>query len=177
MTAKPPETLTLERLETPLGEALIVTDEHGLLRAFNWRDYEDALSRWLGKHYPRAVRAEGKGPHGHAFQAYFAGDRDALTGVAWAASGTAFQQEVWAALCEIPAGETWSYARLAARIGRPKAVRAVGRANGANPVALVAPCHRVIGADGSLTGYGGSLPRKQWLLAHEGVPGAGRRAA
>jgi len=76
---------------------------------------------------------------------------------------------VWAALRRIPAGTTTSYGALAAEIGRPAAVRAVGLANGANPVAIVVPCHRVIGADGSLTGYGGGLPRKRWLLAHEGV--------
>ena len=76
---------------------------------------------------------------------------------------------MWAALRRIPAGTTTSYGALAAEIGRPAAVRAVGLANGANPVAIVVPCHRVIGADGSLTGYGGGLPRKRWLLAHEGV--------
>jgi methylated-DNA-[protein]-cysteine S-methyltransferase len=76
---------------------------------------------------------------------------------------------VWAALCEIPAGRSLSYKDLAARIGRPAAVRAVGLANGANPVALVVPCHRVIGASGGLTGYGGGLSRKAWLLRHEGV--------
>jgi methylated-DNA-[protein]-cysteine S-methyltransferase len=76
---------------------------------------------------------------------------------------------VWAALRDIPAGSTLSYADLARRIGEPRAVRAVGAANGANPVAVIVPCHRVIGADGTLTGYGGGLERKQWLLAHEGV--------
>ena len=82
---------------------------------------------------------------------------------------TPFQRAVWAALRRIPAGSTTSYGALSAEIGRPAAVRAVGLANGANPVAIVVPCHRVIGADGSLTGYGGGLPRKRWLLAHEGV--------
>ena len=87
----------------------------------------------------------------------------------WQASGTAFQLKVWETLCTIPAGETLSYAGLAARIGRPSAVRAVGLANGANPISLIVPCHRVIGANGSLTGYGGGLPRKRWLLGHEGA--------
>jgi methylated-DNA-[protein]-cysteine S-methyltransferase len=105
-----------------------------------------------------------------AFVAYFAGDRNALASVAWEGAGTAFQRQVWAALCLIPAGETWSYARLAEHIGRPTAVRAVGLANGSNPVALVVPCHRVIGSNGSLTGYGGGLHRKRWLLRHEGAP-------
>jgi methylated-DNA-[protein]-cysteine S-methyltransferase len=84
-------------------------------------------------------------------------------------NGTAFQKEVWTALRRISAGTTISYSTLAARIGQKAAVRAVGAANGANPVAIVVPCHRVIGADGSLTGYGGGLDRKRWLLAHEGV--------
>ena len=82
--------------------------------------------------------------------------------------GTAFQRDVWLALRRIPVGTTISYVELARRIGRPRAVRAVGAANGANPVAVIVPCHRVIGADGRLTGYGGGLPRKQWLLEHEG---------
>jgi methylated-DNA-[protein]-cysteine S-methyltransferase len=82
-------------------------------------------------------------------------------------NGTPFQQTVWAALREIPCGQTISYATLARRIGRPSAVRAVGLANGANPVGIVIPCHRVIGANGTLTGYGGGLDRKRWLLSHE----------
>jgi methylated-DNA-[protein]-cysteine S-methyltransferase len=97
--------------------------------------------------------------------------------VPWRASGTAFQLKVWETLCSIPAGETLSYAGLAERIGRPSAVRAVGLANGANPVAVVVPCHRVIGSNGSLTGYGGGLPRKRWLLDLEGVTPKGRIAA
>ena len=83
--------------------------------------------------------------------------------------GTAFQRKVWAALQRIPAGETRSYGQLAAEIGEPDAARAVGLANGQNPIAIVIPCHRVIGADGSLTGFGGGLPRKRWLLTHEGA--------
>jgi methylated-DNA-[protein]-cysteine S-methyltransferase len=83
--------------------------------------------------------------------------------------GTEFQQRVWNMLTEIPYGMTWSYGELAKRIDHPKASRAVGLANGRNPVAILVPCHRVIGADGSLTGYGGGLERKRWLLAHEGL--------
>jgi methylated-DNA-[protein]-cysteine S-methyltransferase len=81
--------------------------------------------------------------------------------------GTPFQQRVWESLTEIPYGETWSYGELAKRIGNPNASRAVGLANGSNPIAILVPCHRVIGADGSLTGYGGGLDRKRWLLSHE----------
>ena len=98
---------------------------------------------------------------------YFAGQRHTFE-LPLRLDGTEFQREVWAALAKIPFGSTCSYAELARRIGRPKAVRAVGSANGANPVFIIIPCHRVIGANGSLTGYGGGLPCKRWLLTHEG---------
>ena len=171
MTAAQPETLTLERLATPIGEALVVVDETGALRAFNWRDYEERMVTWIVRRYPGAPMREGAipPPTRWAFEAYFAGDARALDGVGWRAVGTAFQLKVWETLCTIPAGETLSYAALAQRIGRPSAVRAVGLANGANPIGLIVPCHRVIGANGTLTGYGGGLPRKRWLLAHEGA--------
>lgn len=99
---------------------------------------------------------------------YFGGELDAFDAVPVELNGTAFQKQVWQALRRIPSGSTISYAELARRIGNPSAIRAVGTANGANPVAVIVPCHRVIGSDGSLTGYGGGLDRKQWLLAHEG---------
>ena len=101
-----------------------------------------------------------------AVGAYFAGDLAALAAISWRTGGTDFQRSVWTALCAIPVGETVTYKQLAERIGRPGAVRAVGLANGANPVGVVVPCHRVIGSDGSLTGYGGGLERKRWLLTH-----------
>jgi methylated-DNA-[protein]-cysteine S-methyltransferase len=97
---------------------------------------------------------------------YFAGEREAFD-LPLAAEGTEFQRQVWKALTKIPFGETRSYADIAKAIGRPNAVRAVGAANGANPLGVIVPCHRVIGANGSLVGYGGGLPRKKWLLAHE----------
>jgi methylated-DNA-[protein]-cysteine S-methyltransferase len=99
---------------------------------------------------------------------YFAGSRRTFE-LPLRLQGTAFQQRVWRELTEIPYGDTWSYGQLAARIGKPSASRAVGLANGRNPISILVPCHRVIGADGSLTGYGGGLERKQWLLAHEGL--------
>jgi methylated-DNA-[protein]-cysteine S-methyltransferase len=99
-------------------------------------------------------------------EAYFAGTRHEFD-VPLDLEGTAFQRRVWAGLCDIPYGETISYGELARRVGSPKASRAVGLANGRNPVAIIVPCHRVIGADGSLTGYGGGLDRKVWLLEHE----------
>ena len=169
MTARPLEILTLERVPTPIGTALVVTDESDVLRAFNWTDYEPAMTAWIRRRYPQAKLEEGRGPMRGALEAYFAGQTDALAEVAWEGVGTSFQRTVWATLCRIPAGQTWSYAKLAQAIGQPTAVRAVGIANGSNPVALIVPCHRVIGSNGSLTGYGGGLHRKRWLLEHEGV--------
>lgn len=171
MTDKPPERLFLDRLPTPIGEALLITDESGALRAFDWSDREDRLRRLMRRYYGEVPLMAGSAPSAtrRAVQAYFAGRRDALRAVAWRTAGTDFQQRVWRALTAIPAGETISYRELARRIGSPAAVRAVGLANGANPVGVVVPCHRVIGADGSLTGYGGGLDRKRWLLEHEGA--------
>lgn len=98
--------------------------------------------------------------------AYFAGELKVFN-LPLRLTGTAFQRQCWQALCTIPYGETISYGEQAKRIGNPKAVRAVGGANHHNPISIVVPCHRVIGADGSLTGYGGGTARKQWLLEHE----------
>ena len=170
-TPSRPSAIIVEKLATPIGTALLATDELGTLRAFNWEDYEPQMTRWLARRYPDAPPREGAVPAAvrEAFEAYFGGEIRALEAVPWRAAGTEFQHGVWRALCLIPAGETLSYAGLAARIGRPSAVRAVGLANGANPIALVAPCHRVIGTNGALTGYGGGLHRKRWLLEHEGA--------
>ncbi|WP_371744667.1 methylated-DNA--[protein]-cysteine S-methyltransferase [Nordella sp. HKS 07] len=104
-----------------------------------------------------------------SLRAYYAGDIGAVDELATEGGGTPFQERVWAELRRIPVGTTISYGELAVRLGDKKATRAVGLANGRNPISVVVPCHRVIGADGSLTGYGGGVPRKKWLLAHEGV--------
>jgi methylated-DNA-[protein]-cysteine S-methyltransferase len=111
-------------------------------------------------------------PHGlsAAITQYFEGKLDAIDRIPVETGGTSFQQKVWRALRGIPCGSTTSYGQLARQIGHPAAVRAVGTANGANPVAVVLPCHRVIGANGSLTGYGGGIERKRWLLNHEHTP-------
>jgi methylated-DNA-[protein]-cysteine S-methyltransferase len=171
MSHKPLERLAFETLPTAVGDALIVTDEAGVLRAFNWLEYEPALRGSLAAHYGDVPIASGGVPAGvrRAFEAYFAGEVRALEALPWATGGTDFQRTVWAALRTIPAGETVSYAGLAARIGKPTAMRAVGVANGRNPISVMLPCHRVIGAAGDLTGYGGGLPRKRWLLRHEGA--------
>jgi methylated-DNA-[protein]-cysteine S-methyltransferase len=171
VTDRLPDRLLLDRVPTPIGEALLVTDGDGRLRALDWRDYETRLSRLLRRHYGAVALVPGAAPAPirRALDAYFAGDLAALEAIASATGGTAFQRAVWAALRTIPAGRTLSYGALAAQIGAPRAVRAVGLANGANPISVVVPCHRVIGADGTLTGYGGGLERKRWLLAHEGA--------
>lgn len=173
----PPETLalTLSRLASspasPLGEILLVTDADGAVRALDFHDHEARMHRLLARHYPRFRLTDGAAPLvvRAALDAYFAGEVSALDQVEVRTGGTDFQRTVWAALRAIPAGQTFSYARLAQAVGRPSAVRAVGLANGANPVSLITPCHRVIGADGSLTGYAGGLERKTWLLAHEAL--------
>lgn len=171
MAARPPDPLVLDAVATPIGEALLVTDYEGFLRAFDWRDHEARLRRLVRRFYGVDTLVAGAAPSAirHAIEAYFSGRLQALHAIPRRVSGTAFQLRVWRALDDIPAGRTESYGALARRIGHPAAVRAVGLANGANPIGLIVPCHRVIGADGSLTGYGGGLERKRWLLRHEGA--------
>ena len=161
--------LRLERRPSPLGDILLVSDLEGRLRALDFEGYEPRMLRLLGLHYGEVSLSPGEAPRSvqAALDAYFAGDVAAIDGVPAITAGSEFQREVWAALRDIGPGQTLSYGQLAARIGRPAASRAVGAANGANPVALIVPCHRVIGATGSLTGFGGGLDRKQWLLDHE----------
>lgn len=174
---KPPEILYLDSIATPVGEGLLVTDAEGFLRAFDWRTHEDRMHLLLRRQNPPTLLKAGRAPDAvrSAFETYFAGDLGALSKVRWRTGGTPFQRVVWSTLCAIPAGETLSYKGLAMKIGKPSAMRAVGLANGANPVGIVVPCHRVIGSNGGLTGYGGGMERKQWLLTHEGA--AFRRAA
>jgi methylated-DNA-[protein]-cysteine S-methyltransferase len=165
--------LLIDRIATPIGELAIIADDAGNLRATDWSDHQARLDRLLARHYGAggfALRPT-RDPHGlsRAIGGYFAGDLSAIARLPTATGGTDFQRAVWRALREIPCGTTWSYARLARRIGHPTAVRAVGLANGANPISIVVPCHRVIGSDGSPTGYGGGIERKRWLLAHEGA--------
>jgi methylated-DNA-[protein]-cysteine S-methyltransferase len=163
--------LLMDRVGTPLGELFIVADEDGNLRSTVWADYETHLRPSLELHYGKNgfTIEPGRDPSGltEAIGRYFAGDLAAIDTLPVQTAGTPFQREVWRALRDIPCGTTISYATLAGRIGRPNAVRAVGLANGSNPVGIVVPCHRVIGSDGSLTGYGGGIERKRWLLCHE----------
>jgi len=163
--------LRLDRLGTPIGELVIVADDDGLLRATHWTDHgpaiEDLLARQYGPDGFTLETTENPGGLTATLARYFEGDLRSIDGIPVALVGTPFQREVWTALRAIPCGSTTSYSALARRIGRPSAVRAVGAANGANPVGVVVPCHRVVGADGSLTGYGGGMARKRWLLDHE----------
>ncbi len=164
-------TFSLERLGTPTGPMLIVTDAEDRLRALDWEDHDGRMKRLLERRYgAEAIRlreTERRSAARRALEAYFMGDMTALTGLPIVLAGTDFQRSVWEALRRIPVGRTISYGALAEWIGRPTATRAVGLANGANPIAIVVPCHRVIGANATLTGYGGGLERKRWLLAHE----------
>ena len=167
--------LYADRLESTIGTLLLIHDSEGHVRALDFHDFESRMRRLLRLHYgaegndfavedraaPTTIR--------RAISDYFSGDLCAINSVPITTEGTSFRREVWAALRTIEAGTTLSYRALARQLGRPKSVRAVGSANGANPVAIVVPCHRVIGADGSLTGYGGGISRKRWLLTHEGV--------
>jgi methylated-DNA-[protein]-cysteine S-methyltransferase len=148
-------------MDSPIGELTIASDD-GSITGIHMHE-----QRHL-KEIPAAYRRDDRGLAHAAEQlnAYFAGELLAFE-LPTTMRGTEFQRRVWAALCEIPYGETISYGELARWVGNPKASRAVGLANGRNPVAIVVPCHRVIGADGSLTGYGGGLERKVWLLEHE----------
>ena len=166
-----PETFNLDRLDTPIGVALTVSDDDGVLRALDWEDYEARMKGLLRLQYGAVVLKEARAPRDlrAALTGYFKGDIDGLQQIKWRVAGTAFQQTVWKALPDIPAGTTMSYGALAAKIGLPKAIRAVGHANGSNPISVVLPCHRLIGANGSLVKYGGGLERKRWLLQHEGV--------
>lgn len=184
---------------TPLGELTIVADADGRLRALGWDAIaggslprvSEIWNRELGtgnrelragsrplsirtltpQGVDRVVLEPRANPGGltAAIDAYFAGVLSAIDGLPVVTGGTPFQRAVWGELRRIPCGTTISYAELARRIGRPTAVRAVGLANGSNPVGIVVPCHRVIGSNGTLTGYGGGIERKRWLLAHEGL--------
>ena len=163
--------LRLDRLKTPIGVALLVTDEDGVLRALDWEDYEPRMRQLLRLQCGAVELKDARAPVAvkTALSGYFKGDLDRLGEIAWRVGGTPFQRKVWNALPKIPAGSTLSYGALAAKLGAPRALRAVGHANGANPISVVVPCHRLIGANGSLVKYGGGLDRKRWLLRHEGV--------
>ncbi len=162
--------LFYDQLDSPLGSILIAGTEDRL-SALEFTDslqkVRDSLEKRFGEVELNA--RPGFGGYAKPFAKYFSGDRAALDALPVTTGGTEFQQMVWRALGDIPAGRTTTYGELAERLGKPTASRAVGLANSKNPVSLVVPCHRVIGANGALTGYAGGLERKQWLLRHEGA--------
>jgi methylated-DNA-[protein]-cysteine S-methyltransferase len=162
--------LCLESIASPIGELLAITDGTSL-RALFFEGRDDGVRRWLSAYGAGARTREGQdvlGVRGRLAR-YFAGDFAAFDGLRLGPDGTEFQQSVWSELVTIPLGTTTTYGTLAKRLGSPKLARAVGLANGSNPIPIVIPCHRVIGTNGKLTGFGGGLPRKTWLLRHEGV--------
>jgi methylated-DNA-[protein]-cysteine S-methyltransferase len=171
MRAKPPEIFGLDRLQTPIGVALLITDADGVLRALDWEEFEPRMKQLLRLQYGPVDLKDARSPKDlkAALSGYFKGDLDRLNAITWRVAGTPFQQKVWNALPKIPVGTTMSYGALAAKLNSPNAMRAVGHANGSNPISVVVPCHRLIGANGSLVKYGGGLKRKRWLLKHEGV--------
>ncbi len=163
--------LSMNRVATPIGEMLLVSDHDANLRAIDWTDHEPRMHRLLRLHYCkdgfRLEHTDNPNQLTHAIDNYFDGDLTAIDALSVQTAGTPFQCEVWSALRKIEPGTTISYGKLAQQIARPAAVRAVGLANGSNPISVVVPCHRIIGSNGSLTGYGGGLERKRWLLEHE----------
>ena len=163
------ETFLFDCIDTPVGKLAIVADQKGAMRLLSFDGDGERWRRDFARRFPGATLVPRRDPFGHvsALKAYFGGGMEALDKIPVAFSGTPFQNKVWKALRRIPVGKTLSYGALAKKIGEPKAMRAVGLANGSNPIAVIVPCHRVIGSDGSLTGFGGGLPRKKWLLEHE----------
>jgi methylated-DNA-[protein]-cysteine S-methyltransferase len=148
---------------------LVLVERAGVLIALAFAHHWQASEKHLKRHYPGTQVEIGSCENAEQLRDFLQGELASLDRVQWAVRGTPFQEAVWKALFEIAPGETLSYLSLATRIGRPRAVRAVANAVGANPIAIVLPCHRVIGSDGSLTGFGGGLDKKRWLLRHEGV--------
>lgn len=169
-------TLTRAVLPSPLGDIVVIADGAGVLHGLDFAGDGGRLERLVARYWPGARIVDGPAPAAvaRALEAYFAGEVRALDALPVAEAGTDFQRRTWAALRAIPAGAAWSYADLARAVGRPAAVRAVGQANGANPVSLVQPCHRVVASGGGLGGYAGGLARKAWLLAHEGLTRSSR---
>ncbi len=157
-------------VRSPVGEIFFVVKDEALC-GLVFEDFRDELVAELRRRYGDFELVAARDPAGVAtrLRRYLAGELRALDDISVETGGTPFQRAVWQALRDVPAGETRSYADLARAVGAPRAVRAVGAANGKNPVSLVLPCHRNIASDGTLCGYGGGLERKRWLLVHEGA--------
>jgi len=162
--------LLTDGIPSPLG-TIVIAARAGRLCAVDFEDCGDRMRAHLMSRYPLSELVASADPYGfsRALRAYLQGDVHAIDGLPVESSGTPFQEAVWSALRRVPPGQTITYTDLAHRAGRPAAVRAAGAANARNPLAIVVPCHRVIGRSGSLTGYAGGVSRKRWLLVHEGA--------
>ncbi len=169
---RPMLTLLQDKIDTPLGPLWVICDEQFNLRAVEWDQHRDRMEQLLDIHYRHEgyKRVDARDPGGLSakLQQYFDGDLAIIDTLPTATAGTPFQRQVWQALRTIPCGQVMHYGQLAEVLGRPGAARAVGAANGSNPVSIVVPCHRVIGRNGTMTGYAGGVQRKEWLLRHEG---------
>ena len=159
-----------ERIETPIGPMVLVAHD-GVILLLEFEDASDRVLRQMKARFGDIDLQAASNPFGLSdrIRAYFAGELYAIENLLTDGGGTEFEQRVWAELRKIPVGTTVSYGSIARKLGDVQHSRAVGTANGKNPIAIVVPCHRVIGADGSMTGYGGGLKRKEWLLRHEGA--------
>jgi methylated-DNA-[protein]-cysteine S-methyltransferase len=162
--------LHYDEFKSPIGRILFASDGDTICTLY-FADFEDRMNAGLTRRFGRFESRSGSDPRKlkPLLRDYFDGDLQAFDGIPVSLGGTAFQKQVWDELRNIPAGKTWSYRKLAVKVNRPQAARAVGHANSLNPVSIIVPCHRVIGASSALVGYGGGLERKQWLLRHEGA--------
>ena len=159
-----------DRIATPIGDMVLIARD-GVLLLLEFEEAGDRIAREMKRRFGEVTLEPVSNPFGLSarLRDYFEGDLKAIDELLAEGGGTDFEARVWAQLRRIPCGTTISYGELAKRLGNPNLMRAVGLANGKNPVAVVVPCHRVIGADGSMTGYGGGIHRKEWLLRHEGA--------
>ena len=162
--------LLIDRIDSAIGTILLVSDGESLC-ALDYADYEERLKRLLLRHYHEYHLRAVVNPQGFSnrIRAYLAGDLGSLNSIPVNTGGTPFQHQVWSTLRTIPPGTVLAYGEMASRLGKPTSYRAVGMTNALNPIAIVVPCHRLVGANGALTGYAGGLERKRWLLQHEGV--------
>ncbi|MBW1997648.1 MAG: methylated-DNA--[protein]-cysteine S-methyltransferase [Deltaproteobacteria bacterium] len=165
--SKAPETLFVTPYQSPLGIYILASSKKGVVCVKTEKRWGHFLARWKRKSIELRQSAEHNLELKRQLDQYFAGELRQFT-LPLDLWGTSFQCRVWNLLCSIPWGETRSYGQIAGALGRPRAARAVGRAVGTNPVSIVVPCHRVIGSNGALTGYGGGLDRKAALLRLEG---------
>jgi methylated-DNA-[protein]-cysteine S-methyltransferase len=170
MKQSSPNSILSDTVPTPIGPMVLLARD-GVMLLLEFSDAEDRVEREMKVRFGDVELMPAKNPFGFSARVanYFTGDLAAIDTIATDGGGTEFQRRVWAELRRIACGATISYGELATRLGDKNAMRAVGLANGRNPISVVVPCHRVIGANGAMTGYGGGIVRKEWLLRHEGA--------